>query len=69
MSNPYVTVLPKAEYKVGDRVRTPLSKAEGTIRIVIPYAETTLGKGLHIVVEFSNGHIACGPACNFTRLI
>lgn len=67
MSN--VTVLAKPEYKVGDRVRTPLTKSEGVIAIVIPYAETTMGKGLHIVVKFPNGHVACAPACNFTRMM
>lgn len=69
MTNPNVVVLKKAEYKVGDRVRSPLGKSEGTIKVVIPYAETTMGKGLHIVVQFDNGHIACAPGCHYTRLI
>lgn len=69
MTNPNFNILKKAEYNVGDRVRSPLGKFEGTIKVVIPYAETTLGKGLHIVVLFDNGHIACAPGVHYTRLI
>jgi hypothetical protein len=66
MTNANVNVIAKRIVVPGMRVKSPFAKKIGTVKVVIPYAETSIGKGEHVVVQFDDGHIAVAPSCHYT---